>query len=1036
MKWQAALLVLFCLAHYPCPAQALEESSFTHYTVSNGLSDNQVTGLAQDSWGFIWISTANGLNRFDGREFRPLHQSPGRPGLLSDEIIDVASTGKKLLLYSMHGAQWIDLSSDRFTNLVVPGSPFLAPYLNDVQQLAWTDDGTCFESAFTGAYAFDSTGKLRFRYDHWKSLPAQTVGTRYGSEVLKLDGHRLLHIDNRNKLSIYDSRRNSFLPIEAYRYSLPGLYSLNGRELKIHFRLSATRVLFYFLPERLLAVYDTQKDEVQWRPPAPEWLKYKIDWQSRWLGLSDTTAIIYRSVAGLCFVHFNPETLTFSFRQGDLFANQLCTAALLDREGRLWIGTRNGLYVQNTRVPGLQSLSIPYVNNSPFKVPVAYNSFLRRGNLLYVGTYHFLPVAVLDAGTYAFKRFLSFEKLSPRSNQIWNMLPFSKDTIWFGTQDGLVWYNEKNGSYGRVKIPAMDSLLQGHPISLLFRDSEGGLWIQGKWGSGLLHFDPATGAMRRFANEDKKNFLPLRVVNFAAEDADHNLWFAENGLVRWNRQKDVFDTLVQSYAGFNGGNPKIFALCSDGNGRLVFANQNNGVLVFDPRSRTYEQVSTAQGLPENAVLAVLSLPGDQLWIVSRNYITAINRRSGKSVSYSYADSLPQSGFNYAMHDPAGGRLLFGYDDKVVWTNDRPDSISRPRFPFFIDALHVAEDTSILFPSGTITLGYRQDDITLHFSSLDFNDPPAGRFGYRINNGPWQSLGSENTLRFSSLAPGTYNLEIRNYPASDSELESIRRLQIVIRPPFWQTTLFYLLAACLLLAAGYAFYRGRIRQVKRRAAAEKQFAELEIKALHAQMNPHFVFNCLNGIREMILNGENQQASHYLSKFAHLMRLTLSQSSKPFISLKDTVDYLHRYLEMEQVRSAHFGYTIEVEDMETRTIYLPPMLIQPFIENAVWHGTAAVHRPLRICIRFFQRGEYLFCVVEDDGIGIDASLRRKQDAAQPHQSVGIGNVRQRIQVLNEKYNLHSSLSIEDKSRLAAPGETGTVVTIQLLIKNTRS
>ncbi len=1034
----ARLLFIF-LTCQPCFAQPLREKDFLSYSAANGLSGNFVTGLAQDKYGYIWISTTNGLNRFDGKEFKQYYQTSDKKGLLTDNLRNVVSDGEKLLLYSNKGAQWMDVAKNRFTNLIIDGNGTIAAYQNQVEEATYTDGGVCVETTYTGAYAFDSTGELRFRYEPFETgLKQAAIGSHYGKKVVRLDGHRVLHLDNTYNLSIYDSRRNSFLPIDAYKNSLPGLYSLKGNVLIMGSRLSKSKIVFCTLPERQMVIYDTEKDEVKWQDRPPEWLKQKIYWQSRWLTINDSTAIIYEAVTGIRFVHINPKTLAFTYDKEVLLGSQICTAALLDREKRLWIGTENGLFVQNTKQGDLHPVSIPFAHTPlyhPYShpAPIPFNSFLRRNNLLYVGNYHFLPLAVLDAETYKLKKFISFEKLPLPCNQIWSMLHYNQDTLWFATQDGLVWYDEKSSRYDRVLIPAIDTLLQGRPVSLLFKDTEGIIWMQTYWGSGVIRYNPTAKEIRRFTNDNQDSFLPLRVVNFVAEDGERNLWFAENGLIRWNRKKDAFDTLIQSYDGFNKDNVKIMSLNSDANGNLVLCNQNNGVLLFNPRSKKYYQTSTAQGLPENGIYFAVRT-NNFLWVVSHNYITAVRQGDGKIISYSYADSLPQSLFNFAWNDQISNRMLFGYDNKVLWTSDRINISSTRQTPFYIDAFHVDGDTSFAFPSQNIELKHWQKNITIHYSAINFEDHSANRFAYRLNNEEWKPLGEETTLRLSSLSPDEYALEIKYYSVSNPEVEAVQKIHFVIHPPFWKTTWFYLLIALLLVGVSFVFYKKRVRQLKRIASIDRQLAEFEIKALHAQMNPHFVFNCLNSIREMILNGESGPASHYLSKFAHLLRITLNQSSQPFISLKDTVNYLKRYLEMELIRSAHFRYNIEVaRELEPEEIYLPPMLIQPFIENAIWHGISNENEVMNIHIRFLQKEEQLLCIIEDTGIGIEASLQKKKASPFDHHSFGIENVKHRIQVLNEKYNLQSSLAIEDKSFSAAYTGTGTIVTLRLPIKN---
>lgn len=128
----------------------------------------------------------------------------------------------------------------------------------------------------------------------------------------------------------------------------------------------------------------------------------------------------------------------------------------------------------------------------------------------------------------------------------------------------------------------------------------------------------------------------------------------------------------------------------------------------------------------------------------------------------------------------------------------------------------------------------------------------------------------------------------------------------------------------------------------------------MKALHAQMNPHFVFNSLNSIREMILNQETQEASRFLGNFAHLIRITLDQSRKSFISLRDTMDYLNRYIEMEKIRNPDFHFSMEVDKtLDPDDTILPPLLIQPFIENAIWHGMNGEEKQIHILVRFLKK-----------------------------------------------------------------------------------
>jgi LytS/YehU family sensor histidine kinase len=182
------------------------------------------------------------------------------------------------------------------------------------------------------------------------------------------------------------------------------------------------------------------------------------------------------------------------------------------------------------------------------------------------------------------------------------------------------------------------------------------------------------------------------------------------------------------------------------------------------------------------------------------------------------------------------------------------------------------------------------------------------------------------------------------------------------------------------------YRNRIRIIRQKANIDKLLSQTEMKALQAQMNPHFIFNSLNSIGEMVLNNENKEASNYLSKFARLIRITLDQSSQAMVSLRNTIDYLERYMEMENIRNSHFTHQVIVDPaLDIDETMVPPMLIQPFIENALWHGVSANNRRIHVKIVFSKVNDNLVCTIDDNGVGIDHA-RQHAPVNGRHQPVG--------------------------------------------------
>ena len=196
---------------------------------------------------------------------------------------------------------------------------------------------------------------------------------------------------------------------------------------------------------------------------------------------------------------------------------------------------------------------------------------------------------------------------------------------------------------------------------------------------------------------------------------------------------------------------------------------------------------------------------------------------------------------------------------------------------------------------------------------------------------------------------------------------------------------------------------------------QQLAEAQLSALQTQMNPHFIFNCLNSIKGMILNDERGKASRYLSKFANMIRITLNQSREIFTTLYENIEHLENYLVMENLRfDDSFSFRIEIDDnIDTEETLIPTMMIQPLVENAIWHGLMYKTSEKNLLVRFYRAGEWICCSIEDNGIGILISERLRKLGNPAHQSVGLSNLRNRIKIMNEKYDTGCTLDIKDLS-----------------------
>jgi len=194
--------------------------------------------------------------------------------------------------------------------------------------------------------------------------------------------------------------------------------------------------------------------------------------------------------------------------------------------------------------------------------------------------------------------------------------------------------------------------------------------------------------------------------------------------------------------------------------------------------------------------------------------------------------------------------------------------------------------------------------------------------------------------------------------------------------------------------------------------KRKLTDLELKALRSQMNPHFIFNCINSINRMILTGESDEASRYLNKFSKMIRLTLENSENSSISLEAELAMLEAYIQLESVRfKGMINYSMTVEEsIDPSSINLPPMVLQPFIENAIWHGLMHKNEPGNIHIAIHEENDVLRCAIEDDGVGREMALQLKEQIPSKNKSLGIKITEERLKLIS-KEKLIDWIKIED-------------------------
>lgn len=408
--------------------------------------------------------------------------------------------------------------------------------------------------------------------------------------------------------------------------------------------------------------------------------------------------------------------------------------------------------------------------------------------------------------------------------------------------------------------------------------------------------------------------------------------------------------------------------------------------------------------------------------ISRNFITAIEEDSYQNLYIGYYDGAEKITYKIVNGFPVisqrviletyhneGIKYFFRWKNKLHGLGNKgvflfDGSKPEPVREFNLRITRITINNKLREVSQKYNLQPENYDFLISLSSVNFEQFPL-RYRYRINDGTWNYT-SENEIRYKNLSWGTYKITIQvldnYYQPSDT-----KTILFEIHPPLYLQPAFLitssLASGILIILFARARFRKKFRKEKELLIHENKLTELELVALKAQINPHFVFNCLNSIKGLIYENELDEADKYIDRFAQLFRNTLEASSSIFHPISTEIAYLRTYLEIEQVSvKGRFEFSIE-SDPETLELNIPTMLLQPYVENAVKHGMSGFRNQKgNILISFKLEKNQLMCIVSDNGLGI-----RVSESKQIYSGKGIPITSRRAQLYKIKTEISNNI-----------------------------
>ncbi|MBI9032889.1 MAG: histidine kinase [Bacteroidales bacterium] len=1032
------LLILFI----PLVLRAHEQQNFVfkNFSTENsslikGLSQNSVRCILQDSKGFLWIGTWDGLNRYDGYDFVYYYEEDGLSnptvnslyeddqgnmwigteaglnvldrhknviydywavqdsGLVNDNITKiVGDTDGSIWIGTHKGLSHYDQSTKTFTaylNGPKDGSWLRSNLINDIivdQNALWlaTPDGVMrfdkktktikrlYLSSILKSDVENTTVNTMIRTDPNTLL----LGTNNGFATLNSDTHLFSH-------KSFDDDIINQARIQAFYEDLHG-------DLWI-----GTDGLGLFVVDSGFHIHNFTHDSQNQNGIVSDKISciYQDNNENIWIG----------SFKGLSLPHLGVlpfKYMTHSNTNLNSLSSDYVLSIVEDHNQNIWIASDNGLNKYNKQTQTYEHIFHDVGNPEGLVDNDLRCLLVDSGNKLWITTNN-NGLSVYDIDKKNFKTIQNNprQRLSLTTNQCHAVVEDHLGFIWISTANGLNKYDPSNDTIIHYfHDPHIAGTISDNWIWNLYIDKEGVLWCGSK--AGLDRYDIETDSFSHISLEgNDQTCIDIKEVFVIFQDSKGIYWI-----------------------GLRGG----------------------GLRLYNHQSKEVKCYSMAQGLPNNLIYSILEDDNHDMWISSNMGLSHFLRKTGGFVNYNVRDGILSNEFNlWSAYKDAEGYLYFGGMNGLNIFH--PKNIEKQHVKtqtvvtgFYLKGQIVDKDVN---HGDTINLNYSEDFFSFEFASIDFHSPLKKKYRYKIDNidKDWVIVGPDNRhADYRDMKPGSYLFQVESSNSDGIwELEPVK-VNIEIRPPWYGTWWFRLAGVFFSIGLGWYLVNLRIKQLRMTHDIENKMLKYEMsltearqQALRLQMNPHFIFNSLNSIQSFILKNNIDVAINYLAKFSQLMRSNLANARESYISVEDEVKSLKYYLEIEKLRfDDKFIYTFDVEEkIDAEFVGIPPMLIQPFIENAILHGIINKKGIGEIHIEMKQENDdTLLCVIRDNGVGRAEAAKIKENSGFKRKSRALNITKERLDLLSKQSGGSYSLKIVDlfdQSNLP----TGTKVEIRV-------
>jgi ligand-binding sensor domain-containing protein len=1002
-------------------------SNISTFTTQNGLSNNTITCIQKDEEGFLWVGTHEGLNRYDGTEFINV-LSNAKNNLPSNNITKICFINKTLLVVGTDaGLCLLNIATLTGKKIELPFNPRFSNtgyYIEDI--LYNKSSNELWICTWHGLFVLNTEGKL---LQKMMGVDAD-MGKGFFSRRLIRDDHNGIYFYSQQKNSFFypDFSKQELIPVEKkfagfelndfmkQGFALRSIRSLDQEFLCIISRTNATdddQYLWYYNSTTKRHFFDK--------------LTINIPGEKR---LSDAyrfndSIFLLNSYFGEPFLYNSNSHEIKKAADRPLWFTSWPDGygAILYRDGdNSWIGTSKAL-LQSSAITSFFKTNTALVNTiNSNQALVSYNYGILNNNKLWV--------ACLGAGLYSVDtnsnnvQSLHNELANPvfRKKTISTAVLSAGESLWLFSLYGPVQVNADTRKLSPVAGINKDPLFDETAFTPI-KDNKGNIWATIP--NGITRYDVSNNLFTNFKTTYQGGNFPALRGGPKTADANDNIWIVrQDTLIKYDATTQEFSFTVIMKDGKSVRS--ITSIASDG-GDLLYMSVAGAFGIYSISSHNIDLFTKQTGIISTAINDIVSDNNGNAWMATEGGLIFYNKQKKKFSSFTMADGLPDDNITGINFSDAEKKILFlGFAKTYCLVKPQYFFTSKTVPKNIITRVEV--DGSPLSLAEKQTLSYTQNSISFTYTGINYNQGQQNNYACMLEgfDQDWKYPGIERKVNYINLPPGDYTFKVKsaNHQGEWNEQPAIFLFEI--RPPFWQRWWFRILIACLIISAIYYFIKRREAALQKENTIKLQMSELRMQALRSQMNPHFIFNSLNSIQSYILSNNTLDAAGYLSKFAKLMRRILDQSKHNFLPLGEVLETLKLYVEIEAFRfNNEFSYTFSLEEndelMETK---IPPMLLQPFVENAILHGLMPKKGDKKLLINCSIRNNTCEIIIDDNGIG-----RTQHQPKAGHTSQGEKLTMGMLESFQQLQHTKASLEIIDKKENDIPAGTRVILLLPL-------